>query len=323
MDVTVIGAGPAGVSAALTALGEGSQVTLYDKSPFPRHKVCGEFLSPEVAGLLDRLGVWSACERELPSVLRSVFLSIGERSKSWKLAEPARGLSRYSMDRILLKCAIERGAEFRREQVVAKDFDVVAQGRHARVTPGNRLFGFKAHFSGPADDVMSLYFFGDAYVGVNLVEGVKTNVCGVASEQSLRSCDFDINQLLQGNRPLRERVAPLQREMDWLMTGPLVFGPAQAVSHCYAAGDAASFVDPFTGSGMLGAISTGMLAGYAASHRTSLEKSRREALALLQGQHLAARVVRKAITSGWAERFLPLIPGKLLFHSTRPKKIRL
>ena len=313
MDVTVIGAGPAGASAALTALREGAQVTLFDKSRFPRHKVCGEFLSPEVAGLLDRLGVWAACEREFPSFLRSVFLSIGEQSKSWKLAQPARGLSRYSMDRILLDCAVEKGAEFRREQVAAKDFDVIAQGRHAIAKPGDRLFGFKAHFSGPADDAMSLFFFGEAYVGVNSVEGGKTNVCGLAPERLLRSHGFDIDELLQRNRPLRERISPLRREMEWLTTGPLVFGPASAVSNCYTAGDAASFVDPFTGSGMLGAITTGMLAGHAASHRRNVAECRREALSLLRGQHRAASLVRTAIASGWAERVLKLIPGKLLF----------
>ncbi len=135
MIVRVIGAGPAGSSAALSAIQEGAEVVLFEKSRFPRHKVCGEFLSPEVAGLLDRLGVWAACEREHPSTLRRVRLTIGKQTKSWKLSEPARGLSRFSMDRILLQTAQDRGALVRREQAVPGKSDVLAGGRNVGSTP--------------------------------------------------------------------------------------------------------------------------------------------------------------------------------------------
>jgi flavin-dependent dehydrogenase len=55
--ITVIGGGPAGCAAALAAMSEGSAVTLYEKSRFPRHKVCGEFLSPELVPALESLAV--------------------------------------------------------------------------------------------------------------------------------------------------------------------------------------------------------------------------------------------------------------------------
>ena len=321
MNVRVIGAGPAGSSAALTALGEGAPVELFEKSHFPRHKVCGEFLSPEVAGLLDGLGVWSACERQHPARLRSIFLSLGARSKSWKLAEPARGLSRHSMDRILLDTAVERGAVVYREQAIPEPFDVYAVGRKSQAPRGKRLFGFKAHFTGPSSDVMGLYFFGQSYVGVNSVEGGKTNVCGLAPERMLANFGFDIDAFLATNRALKDRLEPMTRQIDWLRTGPLVFGASMTPPNCYAAGDTACFIDPFTGSGMLGAISTGILAGAAAVRRTDFVEFARRAAGLVQGQQRVAGLLRTAIATGWAERCLPFIPGSILFHATRPRKL--
>src|ERR1017187_6018543 len=43
--VHVVGGGPAGVMAAFAAMREGAPVRIFEKSAFPRHKVCGEFLS--------------------------------------------------------------------------------------------------------------------------------------------------------------------------------------------------------------------------------------------------------------------------------------
>ncbi len=318
MHVTVIGAGPAGTSAALSALREGAAVSIYEKSKFPRHKVCGEFLSPEVAALLDGLGIWRECEMREPAVLRRVFLSIGKHTKSWRLHEPARGLSRYAMDHILLQGAVDCGAALHRESAAAMRGAVLAYGRHSKGTTGNRLFGFKAHFEGPTDDVMSLFFFRGSYVGVNAVEGGVTNVCGVASEANLGRNGFQIDEYLESCRALQERIRPLKRAMEWLTTGPLVFGLADHPESCYAAGDSAAFVDPFTGSGMLGAISTGILAGRAAAHGKSPDVHRKRLRAMVRGQQRSAQVFRTALDFGVAERLLPFVPGQALFYATRP-----
>src|SRR5882672_4902132 len=56
-DLIVIGGGPAGSSAAITAARGGARVLLLERGKFPRQKVCGEFVSAEsldlLAGLLD------------------------------------------------------------------------------------------------------------------------------------------------------------------------------------------------------------------------------------------------------------------------------
>ena len=61
-DVVVVGAGPAGAAAAILLAERGHAVTLLDKAAFPRPKICGEYLSPEAARVLDRLGVLKAVD---------------------------------------------------------------------------------------------------------------------------------------------------------------------------------------------------------------------------------------------------------------------
>jgi flavin-dependent dehydrogenase len=62
-DVAVVGAGPAGAAAAILLAEHGLDVIVLDRAALPRpHIVCGEYLSPEAARLLDRLGVLKAVD---------------------------------------------------------------------------------------------------------------------------------------------------------------------------------------------------------------------------------------------------------------------
>jgi len=54
-DLIVIGAGPGGSSAAILAARKGARVLLLERGAFPRHKVCGEFVSAESLDLLETL----------------------------------------------------------------------------------------------------------------------------------------------------------------------------------------------------------------------------------------------------------------------------
>src|SRR5688572_30438537 len=57
LDVLVVGAGPAGVAAAISAHEAGLRTLLVDKATFPRDKTCGDGLTAQALRLLERLGV--------------------------------------------------------------------------------------------------------------------------------------------------------------------------------------------------------------------------------------------------------------------------
>lgn len=319
--VTVVGGGPAGSSAALAALAAGAEVRLYERSRLPRHKVCGEFLSPETVRVLDGLGVWPAIEQAQPALIHRMEVYVSGGSKKARLPEPGLGLSRFAFDRILLDAAVGKGAQVRYEALSGPEHGCVwAVGRTGSLPRGDRLFGFKSHWSGPTADAVELYFSRRGYTGVNAVEGGVTNVCGLAPETALRRHGFDFDAWVSGDQRLRERLAPLRRITEWFTTGPLRFGSADLLEpFFYQCGDAQTFIDPFTGSGMLRALLTGRLAGACAAGETSFDSYLKSCRELLEMSDRWSGFIRRSAGLRWAGLALPLIPGALLFRATRPR----
>lgn len=251
--IRIAGGGPAGCAAAIAAAREGAEVELFEKARFPHHKVCGEFLSGEAAPILYALGI--SLDPLKPRRIERAELAVGSVTRTIRLDEPAFGISRYALDAYLQSLV----PTVRRE--AAPDVDIVATGRMP-AWPAARLYGFKAHYSGPASDSIGLYVFGEGYVGVVSVEGGMTNVCGIAPQDVLRRYHGEFDDLVNSYAPLAERLAPLTRAWKWMGTGPLEFGEHPGGYRC---GDALAFIDPFTGAGMLHALHTGRLAGIAAA----------------------------------------------------------
>ncbi|TAJ24135.1 MAG: hypothetical protein EPO68_01960 [Planctomycetota bacterium] len=337
--VRVVGGGPAGAAAALAALAEGARVTIEEKSVFPRHKVCGEFLSPEIAPILDELGLGGLLAASHAARITRAALHIGGREKRFRLPETAYGLSRSSLDRLLFEAAQRRGAapNAPRARLGAPgaaapepDFGrcsavVIARGRRAGsgagARSGTRIFGFKAHHVGAAarasDDAVELYFFEGGYCGVSPIENGAINVCGLAPEALLRARGFRPDALFPP--ALVSRLRGLERSFDWLLTGPLdLHGGLHARSDAYLAGDALSFVDPFTGSGILAALLTGRLAGRAAARRLSHDRYHAECRRVLRRQRDVAALLRDMLRARLSASLVRWIPGRLLYQLTRP-----
>lgn len=57
VDVLIIGGGLAGLAAAIHLSQKGKVVTVVEKSAYPRHKVCGEYISNEIIPYLESLGM--------------------------------------------------------------------------------------------------------------------------------------------------------------------------------------------------------------------------------------------------------------------------
>ncbi|MBK7643787.1 MAG: hypothetical protein IPJ19_12205 [Planctomycetes bacterium] len=325
-QIEVIGAGPAGSAAALAALAEGARVTLREKSRFPRHKVCGEFLSPEILPILEALGAAPAFAAAKPARIERVVLHVRGREKRFRLPEAAFGLSRSALDALLLDEALRRGAQLSIERAqpcaAAGSALVLAHGRQAPARSGARLFGFKAHFraASPAalEESVELFFFEGGYAGLSPVEQGELNVCGLAPQAALRECGFQPEELLPER--LLSRLRPLERSFDWLVTGPLVFrNEFRGHASAYLAGDALGFVDPFTGSGLLSALLTGRLAGQASSRGTSLEEYYAQCRRTLRRQYRVAATLRGMLGAGLTESVARWIPGEWLYRLTRPR----
>lgn len=312
-SITILGGGPAGSAAAIAARREGALVRVIEKSRLPRHKVCGEFFSPEIQMELERLDMWDAFLSGGPARVRRMKLHFGRTQKSCRLPEPAWGLSRFAFDALLAHESLAGS------QHIPAEPDIIATGRSAVQARGKRLFGFKAHFEGPLDDAVELFFFHGCYVGVSPIEGGRTNVCGLGPEDFLRRFDFDFDRVLGASPALAGRMAPLTRSLEWLSTGPLRFAQNFAQDPpAYYAGDALSFVDPFTGSGLLAAVKTGALAGTLAARGASIAEYQAKCRSILTKPFEIAGVFRGAVRSGWAEWLAGLVPGRVLFALTRP-----
>jgi geranylgeranyl reductase family protein len=120
-DVAVVGAGPAGSSAARVAAAAGARVVVLDRAAFPRYKTCGGgLIGPSLAALPGAPPTRAAITR--------VSLSLaGGRRRTRTVAEPClRMVTRAELDAWLLEQAARAGAEVRVPcRVVSVDDDVV------------------------------------------------------------------------------------------------------------------------------------------------------------------------------------------------------
>ncbi|MEJ7637165.1 MAG: NAD(P)/FAD-dependent oxidoreductase [Singulisphaera sp.] len=136
-DVVIAGAGLAGGSLAVRLAKAGARVALVDPGRFPREKLCGEFLSPEAWGALDRLGLSEAVERSGYHAIRRIRLStprgrVLEGDFTGPDGRPGIGLSRSTLDDLLVRQARAAGVEVIEEARVSGP--IVCGGRVAGVT---------------------------------------------------------------------------------------------------------------------------------------------------------------------------------------------
>ncbi len=326
-EILIAGGGPAGAAAAIAGRQEGVPVRLVERARHSRHKVCGEFLSPGACQILDQLGAWTGFAALAPQPIRRCALHVGRYTRQWNLAERGWGLSRLALDRLLLERASALGAVVSRgESLPLRQFAppaaslVVACGRQPMPPPGDRLFGFKAHFEGPSGDAVELFFDCHGYAGVSGIENGRTNVCGIAPESLLRRCGFDFDAVATRARPLADRLGPLRRCMPWIVTGPLAFvapSPRQADAAAYPAGDALGFADPFTGTGIMNALLTGRLAGMAAARQLPAADYQKQMAALLASPFRVSSVLRQLVAWPALHWLVPCLPARALFRFTR------
>lgn len=117
-DAIVIGAGPAGSSAAILLAGSGWRVAMVEKQNFPRRKVCGGCIAASNLPLLDALGIGKAFAGLAGQPLRHVALMAGDQTIRAEFPPYAQGkqawgtaLGREYLDALLLQQALHCGVE--------------------------------------------------------------------------------------------------------------------------------------------------------------------------------------------------------------------
>ena len=123
VDVVVVGAGPAGTAAAITAVEHGLDVVCVDKAQFPRDKTCGDGLTANALRLLERLGVSTAdLAATDPAFVRETVL-VSPSGRRVRLPLPTDGVHaavvrRRALDAALVGVARRRGVEIREGKAV-------------------------------------------------------------------------------------------------------------------------------------------------------------------------------------------------------------
>jgi len=284
--ITIAGGGLAGLTLGIGLRRCNAPVTLWEAGPYPRHRVCGEFISGHGQKTLARLGLRERLESAgAVRANTAAFFSTTRTTGPQPLPAPAICLSRFVMDQLLADEFQELGGELRVGQrwpaveihasagpdrpgpELQLEGVVRATGRQAQAEEnGARWFGLKAHarkVSLTAD--LEMHVSPRGYVGLCRVNGGVVNVCGLFRRRAGDSDrPADRLELLRGPTGSRLRQRLVTAEFDdssFCAIAGLSLRPHRAVPRAECCiGDAITMIPPVTGNGMSMAFESAELA---------------------------------------------------------------
>ncbi len=313
-EVLIIGGGLAGLTAAIHLSWQGKQVLLIEKKAYPRHKVCGEYLSNEVLPYLNSLEI--DIENDLKPVKIQNLLYSTQNAKSIEapLNLGGMGISRYTLDNFLLNKAEENGAEILMDSVENIKFEndefqlKLSSGKELKASIVLGAFGkrsnldkslerefiqeksswlaVKGHYedTGFPENLVALHNFEGGYCGLSKTETGAVNACYMVSYKSFKKYknteEFKEKVLFQ-NAYLKEffkNAKPIY-EKD-LSIAQISFQEKSLINnHILMLGDAAGLIHPLCGNGMAMAIHSAKIATEAVlsnSHGNNLNREKLE-----------------------------------------------
>jgi len=265
--ITIVGGGLAGLSLGVALRKAGIPAEIFEAGDYPRHRVCGEFMTGLDDRTIETLGIGPA------------FAGAGSHRKvTWHLRErvigsqtlplAARAISRYVLDARLAGLFVAGGGKLtthtRFKAANPIPGLVHAGGRKPRES--SRWFGLKLHARNLAAARDLEFYLGDgAYVGLSSVEEGWINVCGLFRKRP--GLQFERDEALpaylraSGLRALSERLAAAEiRPGSRSAVAGFVFDRHVTAEGGVWLGDACATIPPFTGNGMAMAFTGAALA---------------------------------------------------------------
>jgi menaquinone-9 beta-reductase len=265
-EIEIIGGGLAGLSLGLALRRADVPVTLHEAGHYPRHRVCGEFISGLDQSTLSRLGL-APLLRAAPRH-RDVAWHVDEREpRIQRLPAAAIGISRYKLDAQLADEFMRHGGRLRTHSRVPDANDapgrVFATGRRRDMR--SPWIGLKLHVSNlELTRELEMHLGDNSYVGLSRVENGVINVCGLFRRRSIgaRGPRLLPAYLEATKLPLlaeRLRGASIDPE-SFCAVAALAFDRRLGAREGLAIGDACATIPPFTGNGMAMAFQSAELA---------------------------------------------------------------
>jgi menaquinone-9 beta-reductase len=286
-DIIIVGGGLAGLINAILLSRKGFKVLLIEKKHYPFDKVCGEYVSNEVAPFLKSIHAYP--EGNFPQINKFLLSSISGKNQTIPLKMGGFGVSRHTFDNFLYHAAKDSGANFLLNSQVQniiycknhfkidiKNGDVYegrivigAYGKRSVVDRQlNRKFmnirspyiGVKYHinFDYPKDTV-ALHNFKGGYCGLVAIEEGKINLCYLSDRSNVQkygNLKEMENKVLLNNPFLKDVFLNAKFISDKPeVINEISFAPKSAVEqHVLMSGDTAGLISPLCGNGMAMAI---------------------------------------------------------------------
>jgi 2-polyprenyl-6-methoxyphenol hydroxylase-like FAD-dependent oxidoreductase len=288
--ITIVGGGLAGLTLGIGLRQRKVPVTVWEAGHYPRHRVCGEFISGRGQDVLERLGLMQELGFAGACLSRTARFFLGECiSPVRPMRPPALCLSRFQLDQLLAERFRDAGGDLRENSrfETGHHTEGIVQACGRQVQPlqqGWRWFGLKMHVRGvklTAD--LEMHGARHGYVGLCRLPNGEVNVCGLfRTRPGTRIAENGARELLKGvpGTWLHQRMASaVLQEGSFCSVAGLPLRPQRASGHneCRL-GDALTMVPPVTGNGMSMAfeaaeLSISPLAAYAAGE-TSWKEAR-------------------------------------------------
>jgi flavin-dependent dehydrogenase len=292
-DVIIIGGGLAGLTAGIHLSKANFKVGLIEKNSYPKHKVCGEYVSNEVLPYLNFLD-FNPFEFGAKKISNFELTTHNNKSIKANLPLGGFGMSRYKMDFELYQLALKNGVEVLQDTVSnvrfkSDMFQVETKLQHqfqAKIVIGafgkrsnldvqfNREFikkkspylGVKIHVSADfPENKVALHNFKGGYCGVSKVENDHINLCYITNFEAFKKFkDIETFQeeVLFKNSELKAIFKNSKPEFEKPLTiSQISFETKNPVeNHIIMCGDTAGMIHPLCGNGMGMAIRSAQLA---------------------------------------------------------------